>query len=173
MMWIPAFILGLLLLVLVGRVLFKPDNSKSAQLMKQYKHMTRELLDGTADEDLATAVASNLLAKAEGSRKDAYSLIPTLGEERCAAYSIWLWMRELEKGDAESLRASGQFGFSELAADGLDSLGLTELAAALRDYLQTADDTLVDTMKRDIAEQDVPAKLAAYIRDHADAFCDE
>lgn len=173
MFWIAAFLLGVALLVLLGRVLFRPDNSKSAQLMRRYKHMTPALLAETPDDELATAVASNLLAKAEALHMDAYAVIPSLGEERCTAYSVWLFLRELEKGEPESLRQSGQFGFSELAADGLDSMEQGDLASLLRDYLQTADNALVDTMKQTVVDKHTCAALVSYIRDHASAFCDE
>lgn len=173
MIWIAVFVLAFVLLFLLSRVLFPKDNSGAARLMNTYRVMTRELLDSTPDDQLVKAVVANLLAKAEDARLDAYAVIPALSQERCAVYSVWLFMRELQSGDPAALRQSGQFGFSELAADGLELLGFDDLAASLRDYLQTADDACVAAMKTALDTADVNAALIGFIRDHADAFCDD
>lgn len=172
MIWIAVFILAFILLFLLGRVLFPKDHSSAAKLMSTYRVMTRELLDGTADDQLVKAVVANLLAKAEDARMDAYAIIPALSQERCAVYSVWLFMRELQSGDPAALRQSGQFGFSELAADGLELLGFGALAASLRDYLQTADDICANDMIDTLKTTDLNKALAEFIRDHAEAFCD-
>lgn len=170
--WVAAFVVAIALLFLLTRVLFRPDTSKAAQLMKTYKHLSAELLAATPDDQLVPAVVSNLLAKAEDAKADPYAVIPALSLERSAVYSIWLLSRELHKGDPTALRSSGQFGFSELAADALDHLGETEPAALLRDYLQTADEATAEQMKTMLDEEKLTALLVPYIRENADAFCD-
>ncbi len=171
--WTIVFIAAIVLVIVLGRVLVRKDGSNAAKLMGTYRVMTKERLDSTPDEELVKAVVANLLAKAEDARMDAYAVIPTLSQERCAVYSVWLFMRELQSGDPTALRQSGQFGFSELAADGLDLLGFETVAADLRDYLQTADDARVTAMQDALQTADVDGALVELIRSHADAFCDE
>ena len=172
MYWLLLFVAAIGLALLLARVLFPKDTSNAAKLMNTYRVMTRELLDNTPDDQLIKAVVANLLAKAEQAKGNAYAVIPTLAQERCAVYSVWLFQNELKGDDPAVLRQSGQFGFSELAADGLDLLGFSELAADLRNYLQTADDALAASMKRALASIPLDATLVEFIRDHADAFCD-
>lgn len=172
MFWIPAMLVGVGLVILLGRALFRPDGSRAAALMKTYKVMTPALLAETPDSELITAVVSNLLAKAEAERTDPYRLIPSLSQGRADVYCLWLFMRELEAGNPESLRRSEQFGFSELAVNALRMLEQTALADALHDYLQTADPALADTMKALIAEHDLPAMLVSMIRSDPESFCD-
>ena len=172
MYWLLLFVAAIGLALLLARVLFPKDNSNAAKLMNTYHVMTRELLDNTPDDQLIKAVVANLLAKAESAKGNAYAVIPTLAQERCAVYSVWLFQNEMQGEDPTVLRQSGQFGFSELAADGLDLLGFPELAADLRNYLQTADDTLAVSMKQALASASLEAALIEFIRDHADAFCD-
>lgn len=172
MPWLLIFIAAIVLLLLLRRALFPKDNSKATKLMNTYRVMTREKLDSTPDDQLVKAVIGNLLAKAEDAKCDPYTVIPALSQGRCAVYSVWLFARELQSGDSAALRRSGQFGFSELAADGLELLGFDALAANLRDYLQTADDARAEAMKTALETTDVNAVLTAFIRDNADAFCD-
>lgn len=172
MYWMLIFLAAIALLLLLRRVLFPGDNSNAAKLMNTYRVMTRQLLDNTPDEQLVKAVVANLLAKAEEANKDAYAVIPALSRERCAVYSVWLFMNEMNGDDASVLRQSGQFGFSELAADGLDLLGFDTLATDLRGYLQTADDSIAASMTATLAASDLNAALVEFIRVHADAFCD-
>lgn len=172
MIWIAAMIVGLVLLIVLGKVLFPQDHSRAAKLMKTYRHLTPEQLSDVPDEELITAVVSNLLAKAEDERRDPYALIPTLSRERCGVYSIWLVQKELESGDAANLRQSEQFGFSELAADALDWLECQEAAAALRCYLQTAEPTQIERLKTAMATAQVSAHLITLIRNDPKAFCD-
>ncbi len=173
MMWAVITLVGVVLIVLVGKVLFPSDRGRAAKLMDTYRQLTPEKLAAVADDELVDAVVGNLLAKAEDANKDAYAVIPTLGQERCAVYSLWLLQKELETGDAAALRQSGQFGFTELAADALDFLELSEAAEALRDYLQTASETSIATVKDTLADDAVNRCLVELIRTHEDAFCDE
>ncbi len=172
-MWIALMIAALALLFWFGQKMLHPDTSKAAKLMNTYRHLTTETLEALPDEELVTAVVSNLLAKAEDERKDPYIVIPKLSAERCAVYSIWLFEKQLSSDTPEALRHSGQFGFSELAADGLDFLEQPALAATLRDYLQTADETLIDTMRDAMKEMSVNRLLVDLIRADIAVFCDE
>ena len=172
MYWLLLFVAAIGIALLLARVLFPKDTSNAAKLMNTYRMMTRELLDNTPDDQLVKAVIANLLAKAEVARGNAYAVIPTLSQERCAVYSVWLFQNEMKGDDPTVLRQSGQFGFSELAADGLDLLGFDALAADLRNYLQTADDALAASMKQALAGISLDTALVEFIRDHADAFCD-
>lgn len=172
MLWLLIFVAAVALLLLLRRVLFPQDGSNAAKLMNTYRVMTRERLDGTPDDQLVKAVVSNLLAKAEDAGVDAYAVIPALSQERCTVYSVWLFMHELQSGDPTALRRSGQFGFSELAADGLELLGFDTVAASLRDYLQTADNACVKAMNEALSLTDLNAVLVEFIRDNAEAFCD-
>ncbi len=172
MPWLLLFIVAIVLLLLLGRVLFPKDNSNAAKLMNTYRVMTRELLDNTPDDQLVKAVVANLLAKAEGARKDPYAVIPLLSQKRCAVYSVWLFVREMQSGEPALLRRDEQFGFSELAADGLDLLGYADVAAALRDYLQTEADADVAPMKQLAESEELQAALVAMIREDPSEFCD-
>ena len=171
--WIPVFILGILLIGLLGRLLSRKDTSNAGRLMEKYKQMTPTLLEETPDEELVKAVVANLLAKAEGAHKDAYAVIPTLSQKRCAVYSVWLFAREIQSNNAPFLRRDEQFGFSELAADGLDLLGFSEVAADLRDYLQTEDDARVAPMKALADSRELSDAMIALIRNDPDDFCDK
>lgn len=173
MPWLLLFAMGLLLIVLLRRVLFTKDGSRAAQLMNTYRHMTPALLQSVPDEELVSAVVANMLRLAEDHNRDPYAVIPALSSERCAVYSIWAVMRELQSGDPASLRHSAQFGFSELAADGLAMLGMDEAAAALRDYLQTAAEDSLHTVTAAFDSENIAGKLVTFIRDNAAAFCDE
>lgn len=173
MLWLLIFVAAIVLLLLLRRALFPKDSSNATRLMNTYRVMTREKLDSTPDDQLVKAVVANLLAKAEDANMDAYAVIPALSQERCAVYSVWLFMRELQSGNPSALRQSGQFGFSELAADGLELLGFDTIAANLRDYLQTADDARVAAMKLTLEATNPGAALTDFIRNNADAFCDE
>lgn len=172
MYWTLVFLVGIVLLLILRRVLFSQDTSNAAKLMNTYRVMTRELLDSTPDDRLVKAVAANLLAKAEAVNKDAYTVIPMLSQERCAVYSIWVFLNEVQSDDPTVLRQSGHFGFSELAADGLELLGFDTVGADLRDYLQTADNARIRSMRAAVQEQDLAGALVTFIRDHAEAFCD-
>ena len=172
MHWLLLFVAAIGISLLLTRVLFPKDNSNAARLMSTYRVMTRELLDSTPDDQLVKAVVANLLAKAEDAKGNAYAVNPALSQERCAVYSVWLFMNEMKGDDATVLRQSGQFGFSELAADGLELLGFDALAADLRNYLQTADEALAASMKATLASSPLDETLITFIRDHADAFCD-
>ncbi len=171
-MWIALFLLALVILFVLQRVLFPKDTSNAKTLMNTYRYMTPTLLEQTPDEQLVKAVVANLLAKAEDANLDAYAVIPALSQERCALYSVWLFMRELQSGDPASLRRTGQFGFSELAADGLDLLGFDALAGDLREYLQTAEEVCVASMKQSLEQIDLNTALIRLVRDNPDAFCD-
>lgn len=172
-MWIVLMIAALALLFWFGQKILRPDTSKAAKLMSTYARLTKETLEALPDEELVTAVVSNLLAKAENERKDPYIVIPKLSAERCAVYSIWLFTKQLACDDPQALRHSGQFGFSELAADALDYLGQPALAAVLREYLQTADEALIDTMRAAVKEANTDRLLCELIRADISAFCDE
>lgn len=172
MPWLLLFMAALLLLLLLKKVLFPADSSRAAKLMTAYRHMTPELLEKTPDGELVSAVVGNLLAKAEDARLDPYAVIPTLSQERCAVYSIWLLLRELQSNTPANLRQSGQFGFSELAADGLDMLEMPTVAADLRDYLQTADDTRIESIKTALEQADINRRLIDCIRNSPASFCD-
>lgn len=172
MLWIVLFIVALALLFVMQKVLFPADGSATAKRMATYRHMTPALLEKTPDEELVAAVVSNLLAKAQDERRDPYAVIPLLSRERCAVYSVWLMMKELDCGDPSHLRRQGQFGFSELAADALDMLGCNEAAAHLRDYLQTAAEEHVEALRAFLKETDVNALLVDLIRKVPDEFCD-
>jgi len=172
-MWIVLMIAALILMLWFGRTFLRPDDSKAAKLMKTYAHLTKETLEALPDEELVTAVVSNLLAKAESEKKNPYIVIPKLSAERCAVYSIWLFDKQLASEAPEALRHSGQFGFSELAADGLDFLEQPALATMLRDYLQTADDKLIDAMRESINDTPLQPILVNLIRSDISVFCDE
>lgn len=173
MPWLLAFVVGILLIILLRSVLFQKDSSNAARLMKTYKHLTSDTLAAVPDEELVAAVVANLLAKAEAENRDPYAVIPALSQERCTVYSVWAVMRELQSGDPQSLRHQGQFGFSELAADGLDMLGVEDAAAALRTYLQTAEETHLHVITEAFDRVNIGQILVTFIRDHAPAFCDE
>ncbi len=173
MLWIALMIVGLVLIVLIGKVFFPADGSRSAKLMATYRRLTPDTLEALADDDLIDAVIGNLLAAAEDAKKDAYAVIPTLGQARCAVYSLWLLQKELQGDDPTVLRRAGQFGFTELAADAFDLLSMPEAAVALRDYLQTAADASIAAVRDAVADNAVNQKLIELIRSDPAAFCNE
>ncbi len=173
MYWLLPFVIGFALILVARRFLFPKDGSRAAQLMNTYRHLTPELLAAVPDEELLTAVAANLLSHAEAENREPYAVIPSLSPERCAIYSIWAVKRELENGDPATLRHAGQFGFSELAADGLVMLGEDEASTRLRDYLQTASDEALVALNERLQSAELTAKLIAFIRGNVAAFCDE
>lgn len=173
MYWFFVFLAGIALILILKQVLFPKDGSRAAQLMNTYRRMTPDLLASTPDDELIAAVAANLLSHAEAENREPYAVIPKLSPERCAVYSIWAVRRELESGDAASLRHAGQFGFSELAADGLAMLGENDAAAHLRDYLQTASDEALTALTEHLPSAEMTQKLVMFIRDNAAAFCDD
>lgn len=169
--WIAAFIVGIALILVCGKYLFPADRSRAAKLMKKYAHLTPAQLAAVPDDEVIEAVVSNLLAKCDDQHCDPYALIPALSRERCAVYSIWVLQKELGT-DPTHLRRSEQFGFSELAADALDWLSFPAVAAAVRTYLQTADDAAVADLREAFAAGTVEARLISLIREVPAAFCD-
>ena len=172
-MWIVAMAAALCVVWWLGQKFFNPDRSKAAQLMKTYATLTKEQLEALDDDKLITAVVSNMLAKAEAEKRDPYVVIPKLSTEHCVVYSVWLFQKQLFSDAPEGLRQSGQFGFSELAADGLDFLEQPELGTMLRDYLQTAEDGLVAAMRERVETMVLDKQLADLIRADYAVFCDE
>ena len=170
--WIAAFIAGFALLLVCGKFLFPADRSRAGTLMKTYRHLTPQQLEGVADEEVIEAVVSNMLAICEDRRCDPYALIPGLARERSAVYTVWLLKKELN-ADPTHLRRSEQFGFSELAADALEWLSFREEAAALRDYLQTADEGKVAFLREAFASGAIEKALIALIRELPAVFCGE
>ncbi len=171
-LWIAAFIAGFALLLVCGKYLFPADRSRAGALMKTYRCLTPTQLDGVADEEVIEAVVSNMLAICEDRRCDPYALIPGLARERCAVYSIWLLKKELGS-DPTHLRRSEQFGFSELAADALEWLSFQAEAAALREYLQTADDSTLAVLRDAFANGAIETALISLIRELPAVFCGE
>lgn len=172
-MWIVAMAAALCLVWWFGQKFFNPDRSKAAQLMKTYQTLTVEQLEALDDDKLITAVVSNMLAKAEAEKRDPYVIIPKLSTEHCVVYSVWLFQKQLFSDAPEGLRQSGQFGFSELAADGLVFLEQPALAAMLRDYLQTAEDELVTAMREHVKAASLDKALVDLIRADYAVFCDK
>lgn len=145
------------------------------EVIEQYRHLTAEKLAATPDDQLVRAVVANILAKQDHKRPNPYRDIPLLSPGRCGVYSVWLLLKEWEKGQAGGFASflagpSGQF--ASLAADGLDILGAPLCAQAVRQAID-GDTAAADQQFSSALEQEDPAELSVqYIRDNIDQFVD-
>ncbi len=177
---------GLVLLVfaalIIGLYLWgstrKSQAGKADRLQAAYRRLTRPLLDSIPDEELVDAVAANLLAKLDKRKPDAYKVIPTLSRGRCAVYSVWLTLHEVESGGLAAYLSSPSGQFLTLAADGCELVGASGCAAALREAAaRPLDPTEADDLQaRFLAAASAEHPLDGcreYIRDNPGDFVDE
>ena len=171
------FILIAIVLVLMNRRYDKGQKARSEMLALQYKTMTRDLLDDTADEDLLDAVVANLNGKLDPKIPDPYHTIPLLSRERAEVYALWLCDHELNNGNFATMQSTGSFRFLDTAADACEQIGAEKCAAALREAFQNAadEDVLADChvayMEARGEENPLTAAIP-FVRDNAAAFLD-
>ncbi len=171
------FILIAIVLVLMNRRYDKGQKARAELLAMQYKTMTRELLDDTADTDLLDAVVANLNGKLDPKKPDPYHTIPLLSRERSEIYALWLCDHELNNGNFHTMQQTGSFRFLDTAADACDQIGAEKCAAALRDAFQNAADenVLADSHVAYMearGEEDPMTGAISFVRDNAAAFLD-
>lgn len=158
----------------------KEKSDKTAALCKTYAVMTEELLASVPDEELVRAVVANLINKQDKKRPDPASQLPLLSRGRSAVYSVWLLCNELEKQEFDAFFRSSSARFAEPAADGLERIGATNSATALRAAMRTAEDDAqtplweaVTTVFREAVAAEQPlTQCVQYIRDNPDEFVD-
>ena len=158
----------------------KEKSDKAAALCKAYATMTEELLRSTSDEELVSAVVANLMNKQDKKKPDPIAELPFLSRGRAAVYSVWLLCNELEKQEFDAFFRSPSARFAEPAVDGLDRIGATNSAAALRAAIRTAEedseaplwDAVTTVFREAIATEQPLALCVRYIRENTDEFVD-
>ena len=175
-------------LVLIGIVLIiavylyfldkKTKNDTAAALCKTYAVMTEELLASVPDDQVVQAVAANLLNKQDKKHPDPALQLSLLSRGRAAVYSVFLLCRELETQDFSALVKTPSYRYAEPAVDGLERIGATNSATALRAAIRTAGDETplweaVTTVFREAIAAEKPLELCVkYIRENPDEFID-
>lgn len=158
----------------------KEKSDSTVALCKTYATMTEELLTSVPDEELVRAVVANLMSKQDKKRPDPAAQLPLLSRGRSAVYSVWLLCHELETQAFDAYFRSSSRRFAEPAADGLERIGATNSATALRAAIRAAEDDTqtplweaVTTVFREAVSSEKPLELCVqYIRDNPDEFVD-
>jgi len=171
---IAAMALGVYLKLTSGT----KKGSRADILMEKYKTMDRQTLESIPDGMLVDAVIANLMSKIDEKKGDDYLTIPLLSPGRCAVYSIWLTIKELESKGLQGFLSGKPGRFAGLAADGLELVGAERSGGAMREILNAAEDAtglpeLENRLKNSIS-QETPLKMCVeYIRANPDEFLDE
>lgn len=178
----PSTLIAIAAVIVIAVYLYfldkKAKSDPVAALCKTYAVMTRDLLDATADEDLVRAVAANILSKQDKKHPDPALQLPLLSPGRAAVYSVFLLCRELETQDFGKLIKSPSYRYADTAADGLECIGATNSATALRAAIRSVDDPAplweaVTTVLREAVAEEQPLSLCVqYIRANPDEFVD-
>lgn len=158
----------------------KEKSDKTVALCTTYATMTEELLASVSDEELVHAVVANLISKQDNKRPDPAAQLPLLSRGRSAVYSVWLLCHELETQAFDAFFRSSSRRFAEPAADGLERIGATNSATALRVAIRAAEDDTqtplweaITTVFREAVAAEQPLTLCVqYIRDNPDEFVD-
>ncbi len=180
----PSTLVMIALALLIAAYLFylnkKEKSDGTAALCKTYAVMTEELLTSVPDEEVVRAVVANLMNKQDKKRPDPAAQLPFFSRGRAAVYSVWLLCNELETQEFDTVFRSSSRRFAEPAADGLDRIGATNSATALRAAIRAAEDDTqtplwdaVTTVFREAVTAEQPLTLCVrYIRDNPDEFVD-
>lgn len=180
----PSTLILVALILIIATYLYildkKGKSDGTAALCKTYAVMTEELLARTPDEEVVRAVVANLMNKQDKRRPDAAAQLPFLSRGRAAVYSVWLLCNELEKQGFDSFFASPSRRFAEPAVDGLERIGASNSATALRAAVRAAENAeekplwdAVTTVFREAIAAEQPLVLCVqYIRDNPDEFVD-
>lgn len=152
---------------------------KAEQLQKKYRTLGREQLDRIPDAELVDSVIANLMAKLNRKNPDPYVTIPILSRGRCAVYSVWLTLHELESDGLPAYRRGPSGRFLDLAVEGLELVGAGETAAALRQAKELNafdEESLLLLQEKALgasAREQPLERCRAYIRANPDEFVDE
>lgn len=161
----------------LNRFVKTDDDRRSARLQRQYARLDRKTLDAVPDGEVVEAVVANLMAKQDKKRPDPYHTLPQLSRGRLAIYSVWLIDHELQAGSFETCLEGPSAPFCEFAADGMELLGASGCAKAVRSALQTRSEEELAELHADYleaAEQELlSGKCIDYIRQNPDEFVDE
>ena len=179
-------VFGLALLILAALIIGvylwaskrRSPSGNADRLQETYRVMTRPLLDAVPDGELVDAVAANLLAKLDKRRPDAYKTIPVLSRGRCAVYSVWMTVHELESAGLAAYLSSPSGQFVSLAADGCELVGAPACAAVLREAaarpLSQEEAGALQARFLEAAKQEQPLDgCLSYIRDNHGEFVDD
>jgi len=171
---IAAMALGVYLKLTSGT----KKGSRADILMEKYKTMDRQTLESIPDGMLVDAVIANLMSKIDEKKGDDYLTIPLLSPGRCAVYSIWLTIKELESKGLQGFLSGKPGRFAGLAADGLELVGAERSGGAMREILNAAEDAtglpeLEIRLKNSISQENPLKKCVEYIRANPDEFLDE
>ncbi len=171
---IAAMALGVYLKLTSGT----KKGSRADILMEKYKTMDRQTLESIPDGMLVDAVIANLMSKIDEKKGDDYLTIPLLSPGRCAVYSIWLTIKELESKGLQGFLSGKPGRFAGLAADGLELVGAERSGGAMREILNAAEDAtglpeLENRLKNSISQENPLKMCVEYIRANPDEFLDE
>lgn len=176
---IPAAFFAALAIALIvwklrqRRLTSRTNAQTAAEDCARYSHLTQQMLSGLAEEELMRAVICNLQSKMAPDRSDAFAVVSKLSLERQAVYLIYAVTRAVNYSGFSALKKSGGEELLPLCASALHTLGLQNAADLM---LQAASAPQPDRLRaaylRAFNRQGGPAKMAAYIRQRAAAFCD-
>ncbi len=178
----PSTLIAIVAVIIIAVYLYfldkKAKSDPVAALCKTYAVMTEELLASVPDDELVRAVAANILSKQDKKHPDPALQLSLLSRGRAAVYSVFLLCRELETQDFGMLIKSPSYRYTETAADGLERIGATNSATALRAAMRTAEEETplweaVTTVFREAVAAEDPLSLCVrYIRENPDEFVD-
>ncbi|MBE6778633.1 MAG: hypothetical protein E7541_04515 [Ruminococcaceae bacterium] len=171
--WEHIVLIVLLVLVLIAlrRVgSHRGEETRAARLMKEYKIMTAEKLAAAPEGELADAVVSRILARAQEMRRpDPVTVLADMEHGNTVVYSVWVVCKEMAAGDARSLQSRRARSVTALAAESLEAVGASACAAAFRAMLETGEE---DAFRAAVQQEQPLALCEEYIRDHQEDFID-
>lgn len=153
--------------------------TRADRLQKEYRFLSRVVLDGIPDSELVDAVVANMMAGLDPKNPDDYRDIPLQSRGRCAVYSIWITCCELRTGGIRAYQNGPSGRFAELAADGFELVGADRCSAALKAVraMEKPEPEALEEAGRcleDAIEQENPLALCReYIRTNPEEFTDD
>lgn len=140
---------------------------------KKYAVMTRALLDETPDDNLIEAVLSNLWAKMAPDLSDALAVMPEQTKERQYIFALYAVTGGIKQAGFEKLKDCPDAALLPVALEALQVLDMPQSAMLMQKGIEEEDADAYQEPYTDTFDGEAgKAKMIAYIRDHADAFCD-
>lgn len=147
--------------------------TRADALQKKYAELDSEKLAAIPDEELVDAVAANMMGQLNEHNPDWMQLLVLSSYGQRAVTSIWLVCREWSRKE-ESPYDVVIPEIMEFAADGLDVMGATACAAALRAGLSEDSEVSEEEIRAhfwEAAETEKPLEVCVpFIREHAADF---
>ncbi len=173
--WIVLVILLIVVVLMLRRIgTGHGENSRAARLMKQYKEMTAEKIAAAPEGELADAVVSRVLARAQESRcGDPVGVIAALQRGECAVYCVWVVCQEMAAGSYASLMHSESKHMAQLAAESFGAIGAARCQAAWEALTAAADEDAEQAFRHAVLQEQPLALCEEYIRDNPQEFIDE